>query len=275
SSARKADAADAADMAATPPRSSLADAGSAFPIRPEEAQLAVQMGQVAIDNVTQHSESPEGLHYEIAPSTPAKSSAQGVLGHAQKRTPLPNRVNRQKLQIRKKSDRIAQSSLDISLDQMLAMTNPTRSTKKQITKTVDEISSEMEDIFSSDSDKYKFTEWPGTDSLERVIYGYFSGFVLFVAERVKKRHLNTSGWQLVLPSRLTDYKPSDSNTTERLDVSLFLEDMHKEAAALKESDYADMFAIVEVKRRDSSAEINNALSRLFYYSQNIYINQLN
>ncbi|KAJ2626913.1 hypothetical protein H4R22_004630 [Coemansia sp. RSA 1290] len=97
-SARKADAADAADMAATPPRSSLADAGSAFPIRPEEAQLAVQMGQVAIDNVTQHSESPEGLHYEIAPSTPAKSSAQGVLGHAQKRTPLPSHIDRQKLQ---------------------------------------------------------------------------------------------------------------------------------------------------------------------------------
>ncbi|KAJ1865924.1 hypothetical protein LPJ55_006035, partial [Coemansia sp. RSA 990] len=158
---------------------------------------------------------------------------------------------------------------------MLAMTNPTRSTKKQITKTVDEIASEMEDIFSSDSDRYKFTEWPGTDSLERVIYGYFSGFVLFVAERVKERHLNTSGWQLVLPSRLTDYKPSDSNTAERLDVSLFLEDMHKEAAALKESDYADMFAIVEVKRRDSPAEINNALSQLFCYSQNIYINQLN
>ncbi|KAJ1746153.1 hypothetical protein LPJ79_005973, partial [Coemansia sp. RSA 1821] len=342
-SARKADAADAADMAATPPRSSLADAGSAFPINPAEAQLAVQMGQVAIDNaiqrsemaqvaidnaiqrsemaqvaidnVTQHSESPEGLHYEIAPSTPAKSSAQGVLGHAQKRTPLPSHIDRQKLQtksapscgnakssrslqhaqsptsgrdnawsnseqesiaiVRKKSDRIAQNSLDISLDQMLAMTNPTRTTKRQITKTVDEISSEMEDIFNSDSDKHKFTEWPGTDSLERVIYGYFSGFVLFVAERVKERHLNTSGWQLVLPSRLTDYKPSDSNTAERLDVSLFLEDMHKEAAALKESDYADMFAIVEVKRRDSSAEINNALSRLFYYSQNIYINQLN
>ncbi|KAI9479936.1 hypothetical protein BX667DRAFT_197185 [Coemansia mojavensis] len=48
-SARKADAVDAADMAATPPRSSLADAGSAFPINPAEAQLAVQMGQVAID----------------------------------------------------------------------------------------------------------------------------------------------------------------------------------------------------------------------------------
>ncbi|KAI9472959.1 hypothetical protein BX667DRAFT_507988 [Coemansia mojavensis] len=317
-SARKADAADAADaadMAATPPRSSLVDAGSAFPINPAEAQLAVQMGQVAIDNVTQHSESPEGLHYEIAPSTPIKSSAQGVLGHAQKRTPLPSHIDRQKLQtksaptyenakssrslqhaqsptsgrdnawsnpeqesiaiVRKKSDLIAQSSLDISLDQMLAMTNPTRSTKKQITKTVDEIASEMEDIFSSDSDRYKFTEWPGTDSLERVIYGYFSEFVLFVAERVKERHLDTSGWQMVLPSRLTDYKPSDSNTTERLDVSLFLEDMHKEAAALKESDYADMFAIVEVKRRDSPAEINNALSQLFCYSQNIYINQLN
>ncbi|KAJ2848769.1 hypothetical protein IWW36_003097 [Coemansia brasiliensis] len=132
------------------------------------------------------------------------------------------------------------------------------------------------DIFNSKTEhKYSFSEWTKESAKESTLYGYFSEFVLFVAQRVKEQHSATDGWRLILPSELSDFKPLDSNTSRRLDVSLFLGDIHDDVAASNVSDYADMFAIVEVKRGNRFGDTVNALSQLFVYSTDIYRTQLN
>ncbi|KAJ2562630.1 hypothetical protein GGH12_003082 [Coemansia sp. RSA 1822] len=110
---------------------------------------------------------------------------------------------------------------------------------------------------------------------EKPLYGYFSDFVLFVAQCLKSVAAgnNTHIARLVLPAERTDFKPDDSNDSRRIDVGLAERDIGDSVKLVSLNSYADMLCIAEAKH--SRALDKNALVQLFLYSANLYARQAN
>ncbi|KAJ2371025.1 hypothetical protein IW150_004791, partial [Coemansia sp. RSA 2607] len=110
-------------------------------------------------------------------------------------------------------------------------------------------------------------------SKEKLLYDYFSGFVLFVAHCLKSMavcsELNVA--RLVLPSLKADFKPIDCNDDRRVDLALHIRDVDTSVDRVDSNVYADMFGIMEAKA--NIGDQDEALGQLILYSSNMYMTQ--
>ncbi|KAI8318112.1 hypothetical protein GQ54DRAFT_314796, partial [Martensiomyces pterosporus] len=122
------------------------------------------------------------------------------------------------------------------------------------------------------------------------LYSAFRDLVLFVMRCLKGIVLEPpEGCCLLLPySEGSDFKPVDSNESDKLDQVLIVGAWDSSVAGVAQPKYADTFAVVEVKRvekvsfdgssraiRDGGAVLLNARQQLVRYNRQIYEHQHN
>ncbi|KAI8318281.1 hypothetical protein GQ54DRAFT_307123, partial [Martensiomyces pterosporus] len=126
--------------------------------------------------------------------------------------------------------------------------------------------------------------------VEKQIYSAFRDLVLFVMRFLKDIMIDPpEGCCLLLPySKGSDFKPVDSNESDKLDQVLVVCGWDSSVAGVVQAKYADTFAVVEVKRvekvsfdgssrafRDGGAVLLNARQQLVRYNRQIYEHQHN
>ncbi|KAJ2594144.1 hypothetical protein EV177_008445, partial [Coemansia sp. RSA 1804] len=111
---------------------------------------------------------------------------------------------------------------------------------------------------------------------EKPLYKYFANFALFVAQCLQLIAVGGNGntldiARLVLPSSRSDFKPSDSNDSRRIDSGLDTRNPDAPIRPVSVDAYADMLCVLEAKAaRDQGGE---ALVQLFMYSASLYTRQ--
>ncbi|KAI8318688.1 hypothetical protein GQ54DRAFT_299965, partial [Martensiomyces pterosporus] len=126
--------------------------------------------------------------------------------------------------------------------------------------------------------------------VEKQLYSAFRDLVLFVMRCLKGIVLDPpEGGCLLLPySEGSDFKPVDSNESDKLDQMLVVRAWDSSVAGVAQAKYADTFAVVEVKRvekvsfdgssravRDGGAVLQKARQQLVRYSRQVYEHQHN
>ncbi|KAI8319298.1 hypothetical protein GQ54DRAFT_313707, partial [Martensiomyces pterosporus] len=126
--------------------------------------------------------------------------------------------------------------------------------------------------------------------VEKQIYSAFRDLVLFVMRRLKGIVVKPpEGCCLLLPySEGSDFKPVDSNESDKLDQVLVVRAWDSSVAGVAQAKYADTFAVVEVKRvekvsfdgssrevRDGGAALQKARQQLVRYNRQVYEHQHN
>ncbi|KAI8318690.1 hypothetical protein GQ54DRAFT_299976 [Martensiomyces pterosporus] len=127
-------------------------------------------------------------------------------------------------------------------------------------------------------------------SVEKQIYSAFRDLVLFVMHCLKGIVVDPpEGCCLLLPySEGNDFKPVDSNETDKLDQVLVVSAWDSSVAGVAQPKYADTFAVVEVKRvekvsfdggsravRDGGAVLQKAHQQVVRYNRQVYEHQHN
>ncbi|KAI8318463.1 hypothetical protein GQ54DRAFT_300318 [Martensiomyces pterosporus] len=126
--------------------------------------------------------------------------------------------------------------------------------------------------------------------VEKQLYSAFRDLVLFAMRRLKGIVLEPpEDCCLLLPySEGSDFKPVDSNESDKLDQVLVVCGWGSSVAGVAQAKYADTFAVVEVKRvekvsfdggsravRDGGAVLQKARQQLVRYNRQIYEHQHN
>ncbi|KAI8318247.1 hypothetical protein GQ54DRAFT_336381, partial [Martensiomyces pterosporus] len=126
--------------------------------------------------------------------------------------------------------------------------------------------------------------------VEKHLYSAFRDLVLFVMHCLRGIVLEPpEGCCLLLPySEGSEFKPVDSNESDKLDQVLVVRAWDSSVAGVAQPKYADTFAVVEVKRvekvsfdgssrevRDGGAVLQKARQQLVRYNRQIYEHQHN
>ncbi|KAI8318401.1 hypothetical protein GQ54DRAFT_300423, partial [Martensiomyces pterosporus] len=126
--------------------------------------------------------------------------------------------------------------------------------------------------------------------VEKQIYSAFRNLVLFVMHCLKDIVLDPpEGCCLLLPySEGSDFKPVDSNESDKLDQVLVVRAWNSSVAGVAQPKYPHTFAVVEVKRvekvsfdgssrafRDGGTVLLNARQQVVRYNRQIYEHQHN
>ncbi|KAI8318473.1 hypothetical protein GQ54DRAFT_306984 [Martensiomyces pterosporus] len=142
-----------------------------------------------------------------------------------------------------------------------------------------------------------FRKWTSTRTegfpkmpVEKQLYSAFRDLVLIVMHCLRGIVLEPpEGCCLLLPySKGSDFKPVDSNETDKLDQVLVVRAWDSSVAGVAQPKYADTFAVVEVKRvekvsfdgssravRDGGAVLQKARQQLVRYNRQVYEHQHN
>ncbi|KAJ2475791.1 hypothetical protein IWW56_005252, partial [Coemansia sp. RSA 2131] len=121
----------------------------------------------------------------------------------------------------------------------------------------------------------KWTKVKSSIKSEKPLYGYFSDFVLFVAQCLKSVAAGNNAHiaRLLLSAEQSNHKPGDSNDSYHIDVGLTTCDIGDSVKRVSLNSYADMLCIVEAKQKRSLDK--DALMQLYIDSDSLYLHQLN